>query len=266
MKAQFPAAKQVATQNLSASINYFEIDSQTLFVLAGSPSFADPYGVATLDTVRGDWLYVPQDSQLALRADIVTLNPADTTAVELSAGMVVRAPIQRIKVYCQLPSGANALPVNPPNPYPVLRIFYGTGACPFDSTATPRAGHLLGLSSSVAGTPSSVSNRYRVNEGMQVAVDFGMSRVLAAGDLADFYAYVALETSATVELGRIAPANFTKRDVLAALGGAVQCFGNAHFEPFIVPRGCSIIRLVASDVLGTGVGVCTFIGPTVRVG
>lgn len=265
MRAQFPAARAQAQQNLSASINYFEIDTQGIFAIA-QQSVTDPFGSATLDTVRGDWLYIPQDSQLALRADIITLNPADTTAVELSPGVVIRAPIQRIRVYCQLPSGANTLMVNPVNPYPVLRIFYGTGPCPFDSTAAPRAGHLLAPSSNTAGTPSNITQRYRVNEGMLCSVDFGYSRVLAAGDLADFQAYVDLETTTTVLLGRVVPANFVKRDVLVALAGAVQVFGYAHFEPFIVPRGCSIIRLVGSDVLGTGVGVCTFQTPTVRIG
>ncbi|MGH8678159.1 MAG: hypothetical protein ACREUQ_07405 [Burkholderiales bacterium] len=229
---------------------YFELDPYKLFNdsgAVGAIATGQPYG-AVYD-LRGDWLYVSEESTFVVRGDLFSQAGNDIASVALTPGKIIGAKFNRIRIfgtYGAAPqTGPTAVSGTPPNAHPVLRIFYGVGPCPFAAPLDSRGGHLDAfVSSTFAATTYNgffrVEAATLLDASVQVAHQTGAAETSFLSASLDLFA-----NDAVTILGSQAPTNVDRIAVSPAAAGFGYVF--ARWENVVVPRGIALVRINVTE-------------------
>jgi hypothetical protein len=235
---QFPIGGSVQAD---ATISFQQIE------LAPPGSVSDfLYGVPF--SLRGDWFYCDAGSEGTARVDFYgQAQGSDPQSFTVAAGFLYRRPFNQIRVYCnyldRLTGGAQRTYPDPNNPTymvtiapPTLRVYYGTGPCPFETPVDSRGNGTLSTQNSGAVNTAAVCSRYfSVAEGMILrSVSWSARKVGVAADASQFMGDLQLtDGTNTTGFGFVNPDSLQVINVVGATTGWAQF----KVRDFVVPKG-----------------------------
>ncbi|MGH8678158.1 MAG: hypothetical protein ACREUQ_07400 [Burkholderiales bacterium] len=245
--AQFPV-RDAGEGKSPSQMQYFEIDWRTLNLRGDSYTSADIGGRATLlNELRGDWLYVSPDSTLPVQADFLSRTTIDyPSSLTLAPGFVYRQKFDAIMAYCKA-AGLAQVGTTPPAPYPVLRVFFGVGVCPFEDSAGFRGANLLGGAAPVLTGNITWTQLYTVTPGMLIEADVVIVKTVNAGNSFFFDGALLLYNSLIVALGSVVPYGVGGLQSNNSVPLTIGAIASYHWAPLVVPRGVAYAQIQVRD-------------------
>ena len=217
---------------------------------------------------NGDWLYVDRSSVGAPLATFQSQN-SDQATFTLSPGRVIKMPFERVQIIYNVVNAASSpSTVSPQNGVvisenPLLRVWYGSGECPFEESQSPEGGDSpvpVGVVIAGSSTPSAYSATFFVPHGSYVIVSAAFTKNVATALLVPSLIIGGQLVAAGLVMN---PDSIAYNQGGASAGGILVCKWK-----FRMPRGYFQVQIVANDLNSVAGSNVTYYGgtqPTVLV-
>jgi hypothetical protein len=220
-----------------------------------------------LEQARGDWLYVEPTSVSGALGVLQGAVGGESDTVALVPGRVIRKRFNRLRIYCEQffppPVVFNAGNTQQPQNYPVLlnpnvKIFFGTGPCPFADLSFPFGSTLPAATTSdgFANTAPVYYVEYPVTPGALFDAYMSATKPVAITETSILIAninYISENGAGGINIGPTLVQSFSYQSVPAAASSAVL---SATYSNVRVPRGMNRARVQIVD-RGSAAGVFT---------